>query len=613
MKTMKAIKRMILSLYQDTPIVRKFMFSSFVLSLIPLILMSLLFYSRFRQIMRNEVASSYELVASQYGSNLENKINIYNNLIDSIVVNGTLQNVFSKQDEYSMRDTIDVWRLFYREIDNLIYAKNPQEIYSIMLYAKGDNFPRDGMHLSNYKQVEEEDWFIETFRQRKPFYYYQRKIEALNIDLVSFVKFIPNLNGNTYTQELGLIKIDLLAQEFFGVTQKSSAMESYDLFVLDSQDKIIYTNSTQEFPEEELAGTLQQSKVQSGHIILSSKYNNRIAVVDQNNSCNWKVCLMFQNNKLDQKFNDTYVFIFMILLMMLAFMILLTFLFTTAYSRRTNQLIRKIRNLGKGDLIVEDVIHGNDEIGTIDAAFNHMILSLNEQIDKNYIQWIAMQEAELKALQLQINPHFLYNTLESISGMASVKGCSDISKVSEKLGMMFRYSINKSGTELVTLNEEIQHVMNYFYIQNVRFGDTITPIIEISDDLKKCKIPRFILQPIVENSIIHGFAGNKRQGCIEISASAVESNLIIDIYDDGVGMSETQVNDLNEYINKIKTNLHEEHRSIGVKNVNTRIKLMFGEQYGLQIRSKPSAGTQVRIILPLNSRMEGKNVQSISD
>lgn len=611
---MKTIKRMILSLYQDTPIVRKFMLSSFVLSLIPLILMSVLFYSRFRQIMRNEVASSYELVASQYVSSLENKINIYNSLLDSIVVNGTVQNVFSKQDEYSMRDTIDIWRLFYREIDNLIYAKNPQEIYSIMLYAKGDKFPRDGMHLSNYKQVAEEQWFIETFQKRKPFYYYQHKVDALNIDLLSFVKFIPNLNGNTYTQELGLIKIDLLAHEFFGVTQKNAAMEAYDLFVLDSEGKMIYSNSTLQFPEEELKETINQSNGQSGHTILSSKYNNRIAVADKISSCDWRVCLIFQNNKLDQKFNDTYVFIFIILLIMLAFMILLTFLFTTAYSKRTNRLIRKIKNIEKGDLSVTEVIHGNDEIGTIDTAFNHMIISLNEQIDKNYIQWIAMQEAELKALQFQINPHFLYNTLESISGMAAIKGCSDISKVSEKLGMMFRYSINKSGTQLVTLNEEIQHVMNYFFIQNVRFGDTITPIIEITDCLKKIKIPRFILQPIVENSIIHGFAGNKRQGCIEISASSSQNNLIIDIYDDGIGMSEKQVEDLNAYISQIKTVLHDDkHRSIGIKNVNTRIKLMFGEQYGLQIHSKPSAGTQVRIILPLNGRMEGKNVQSISD
>ncbi|SHO48313.1 sensor histidine kinase [Anaerocolumna xylanovorans] len=609
---MKTIKRMILSLYQDTPIVRKFMLSSFVLSLIPLILMSVLFYSRFRQIMRNEVASSYELVASQYVSNLENKINIYNSLIDSIVVNGTVQNVFSKQDKYSVKDTIDIWRLFYREIDNLIYAKNPQEIYSIMLYAKSDKFPRDGMHLSNYEQVADEQWFVETFRQRKPIYDYQYTVDALNIDLLSFVKFIPNLNGNTYTKELGLIKIDLLAHEFFGVSQKNAAMEAYDLFVLNPESEIIYTNSDQVFPEEELTDMINPSRGQSGHIILSPEYSNRIAVVDNINGCNWKVCLIFQNNKLDQKFNDTYVFIFMILLIMLAFMILLTFLFTTAYSRRTNQLIKKIKKIGKGDLSVKDVIYGNDEIGMIDAAFNHMIISLNEQIDKNYIQWIAMQEAELKALQLQINPHFLYNTLESISGMASIKGCPDISKVSEKLGMMFRYSINKSGTELVALNEEIQHVMNYFYIQNVRFGDTITPVIEIPDDLKRSKIPRFILQPIVENSIIHGFEGNKRQGCIEISATSAEDNLIIDIYDDGVGMSEKQVDDLNEYISQIKTVLHEEeNRSIGVKNVNTRIRLMFGEQYGLQIRSKLSAGTQVRIILPLNSRMEGKNVQSI--
>lgn len=609
MQIMKTIKKIIVSLYQDTPIVRKFMFSSFILSLIPLTLMSVLFYSRFRQIMRNEVASSYELVAFQYVSNLENKINIYNSLIDSIAVNGTVQNVFARQDEYSIRDTIDMWRLFYREIDNLIYAKNPQEIYSIMLYAKGDKFPRDGMHLSNYKQVADEQWFIETFKQRAPFYYYQYTVEALNIDLLSFVKFIPNLNGSTYTNELGLIKIDLLAQEFFGVTQKNVALATYDLFVIDSTGEFIYANSAQTFPEKELTDRMKNFTEKTGHFILSSEYGNRIAVINSIKSTDWTICIIFQNDQLEEKFNDTYAFIFVILLIMLAFMTLLTFLFTTAYSKRTNQLIKKIKNIGKGDLSVKDVIYGKDEIGTIDAAFNHMILSLNSQIDKNYIQWIAMQEAELKALQFQINPHFLYNTLEAISGMASIKGCPDISKISEKLGMMFRYSINKSGTDLVTLNEEIQHVMNYFYIQNVRFGNTITPIIEVPSRLERCKIPRFILQPIVENSIIHGFEGNKRHGCIEISVRSLENNLVIGVYDDGIGMSEKQVDALNAYINPMKTVLHEyEQRSIGVKNVNTRIKLMFGEQYGLQISSKPSAGTQVHIILPMNSRLEEKNV-----
>lgn len=595
---MKLFKNIIDKFNQDTSIMHKFIIFSVTLIVVPVFMMSIIFFNRFHQILRDEVGASYELVASQYADGIENKLITYQNLLSTIGSNGIVQDIFQHQDKYRKKDTIDMWHRFSKEIDNQIYAKNTNEIQSIVLFARNSEFPRDGIHLSNYAQVESEDWFATVFDQVGAFSYFHYTTLVFNTDLISIVRNIPNLGEGAYTEELGLIRIELLSKEFFTLQGEGSKKHAYDLYVLDEKNELIYMSS--KTPVNEVS--LKEALLQSGNNIASDRFKGYITVGKQIKSSNWSVIMLFSDKELGQKVRATGLYIFVVMFIMLIVLVGLMILFTTTFSKRAKRLANKIKNIEEGDLQITEIVEGKDEIGTIDSSFNHLILRLGEQIKQNYIQRIETREAELRAMQFQINPHFLYNTLEAISGMAAVNGTPDISNVCERLGMMFRYSINKGGSLLVELKDEIQHLENYFYIQNLRFSNSITVVIDIPETLMYCKIPKFILQPLVENIIIHGFENQNKKGFIELSARVEGPNLYIDLYDDGKGMSEQQVEDLNIYINKIDNiNLEEKNRSIGIRNVNIRIKLIFGEQYGLQISSILNKGTQVRIILPLGS------------
>lgn len=604
---MRFLKRLIKKLYQDTRFSEKFIASIICLVIIPLAVLSVVFYLKFQQIIENEVSVSYEQVVSQYASQIENKFTLYRNLMDTIAVNGVVQDIFFRQNEIKTKDTIEISRRFSREIENQIFAKNTREIYSIMLYALNGEFPSDGLHTGNISQVRNEPWYPEMIAQAKTRQSFFYTIKALDLNLVSLARPIPDLVGSQFTRELGYVKVDLLAKNFFSLEGQDTNAAGYGIFLADHTGKLVYSENGAEFPmadQSDLPAILSQD---SGRMTLKNA-NNRMLVYRRIAGSNLTVFMLFQNNELEAKIRDTGLFILLLVALILTVLTGLTILFSRVFTRRTDLLIEKINRIENGDLDVMAPINGNDEIGIIDTHFTRMVLRLNELISENYIQRIEKREAELKALQFQINPHFLYNTLESISSMAAVYDCREIGIISEKLGTMFRYSINKERSEFVTLSQEIQHIQNYFYIQKVRFGNSFTAIVEVPDRLLRCKVLRFILQPIIENSIIHGFSDRAGQGCIEVSAAVEDDNLAISIYDDGKGMAEEQVIKLNAYINEADNKAIDGSReSIGIKNVNTRIKLVCGSQYGLLIKSRLNVGTQVKIVMPLYDRDGGKS------
>jgi two-component system sensor histidine kinase YesM len=214
------------------------------------------------------------------------------------------------------------------------------------------------------------------------------------------------------------------------------------------------------------------------------------------------------------------------------------------------------------------------------------------------------KHAEYLALQNQINPHFLYNTLEGIRSDALNEGVENIASIIESLAVYFRYTISKID-KLVTLDEELANLDNYLVIQNYRFGDRIS-MIEIFDDCDRSigshLIPKLILQPFIENSIIHGLEEKVGPGLIKIIFSITEELLLITIEDDGVGISEIKLKELNYNLNTLSSLKEEENTrgGIAIKNVNNRIKLLFGEKFGIKIRSIKNFGTSVDIVLPLN-------------
>lgn len=227
--------------------------------------------------------------------------------------------------------------------------------------------------------------------------------------------------------------------------------------------------------------------------------------------------------------------------------------------------------------------------------------SRDESLEKEYASDILNKQAELDALQSQINPHFLYNTLDSIRGQALAEGVEDVADMTEALSTFFRYSISNRNN-VVTLEEELENVRNYFMIQQFRFNNRfrLQMLPFPRRLLETCRLPKLTLQPILENTILHGMEGKIGPGTITIRLEETASHTVITISDDGAGMNE-------ETLLRLQSKLRGEEpvalkrskgSGIALPNVNRRIKLLFGGEYGLRVMSTLGLGTDVEIWLP---------------
>lgn len=222
----------------------------------------------------------------------------------------------------------------------------------------------------------------------------------------------------------------------------------------------------------------------------------------------------------------------------------------------------------------------------------------NQQVIK-----LTNRQAQYLALQNQINPHFLYNTLEAIRSDALAEGLDTVATTTEALATFFRYTISNVD-KLVTLEEELCNAENYFAIQNYRFGDKIGMTIindEKEQNLLNCLIPKLTLQPIIENAIIHGIENKIGKGLLRIQIETDGMRLLVSIIDDGIGMSEETLSHLNQKLLHLEGRINEKSSEGGIAlvNVNNRIKLLFGEVYGLSVSSIEYFGTRVDVTLPL--------------
>lgn len=264
-------------------------------------------------------------------------------------------------------------------------------------------------------------------------------------------------------------------------------------------------------------------------------------------------------------------------------------------------------------------IHGKtyqefiDNIGTLAPGLSGAIERLDELLDRQRVIQLSTKQAEFLALQNQINPHFLYNTLDAIRGDALCIGAENIADITEALSTFFRYTITDTKN-LVTLQQELDNVDNYFKIQKYRFGEKLSLTVNMKDDeetLMQMRCPKLFLQPIVENAIFHGIEKKSENGQISIDIEIVDDTLHVDISDNGMGMEEQKLLQLNEQLRRASVGyiMEDDKRKkggIALKNVCRRIKLLFGEDYGLHVSSIIDLGTKVEIVLPAVWKNEEK-------
>lgn len=266
-----------------------------------------------------------------------------------------------------------------------------------------------------------------------------------------------------------------------------------------------------------------------------------------------------------------------------------------------------IGNIGAS---IKNIVEGNLEINNVRKkpglflSYYDDLSSMTEKlkllIKNEYAANILRKQAELNAMQSQINPHFLYNTLESIRGQAITEGVTNIERMTKALANLFRYSISKKGN-MVTLSEEIKNAENYLTIQQYRFNNKFVVQNSIEPDTLEHRVPKLIIQPLIENAIQHGLETKIGKGTILLKGYKTQSRLIFSIEDDGVGIEENKLKLINEALEKGSEidRLSEGKTSIGLINVHLRIRMMFGNEYGLKIYSTIGSGTKAEVTLPL--------------
>ncbi|WP_458783750.1 sensor histidine kinase [Vallitalea sediminicola] len=596
---LRGIYRTISQRIRNIKIFYKLMWYIIFIGMIPIITFSISSYNNTHKQVEHQLFQSSEQLFNKYIDGIQFKLSVYENLTWGIIVNDSVQKILSEVDRWQQKDVNEVHEKISKNIDIMYKSKRVNGIYNIMLYSLDPNFPRDGHSVSNISRISQEPWGEEINIDSKETISFFYDVPTLDDNIVSIVRPIIDITSENWNI-IGLLKIDILDRELFGLNTKVNNDYKNSLYILDDKNELVYYEGDLQYKEDGLQ-TINSMHTENNTLTYREVLDNKDVVFYKKvDRYNWRVFFVTHYSSIYEVIeNETNgIVIYGIIVTLLV--ILITIVFSKKFSSRIQILYKKMLKVQKGDLEITDNVIGEDEIGELNNYFNGSIEKIKSLIRENYIEKIEKREAELVALQFQINPHFLYNTLESINYIAEIYDCNEISIMSQKLGEMFRYSLNKDSEEFVMLYQEENHIRNYIDIQNIRFDDKYDIISNVSEEINKYKILKFILQPIVENSIKYGFR-NKEKGVIKIEASVINNYLIMTVTDDGLGIDGEMLLEINEFINDMSFNLDQSHgKSIGLRNVNLRIKMTCGEAYGIKIKSVIGEGTKVIYKLPIN-------------
>lgn len=279
----------------------------------------------------------------------------------------------------------------------------------------------------------------------------------------------------------------------------------------------------------------------------------------------------------------------------LVLLLILMLVIPRSISKPIAQLSSVTRQVAKGDLTARSNVEVGGEVGELSYNFNVMIDKINELLAQVTNEQIRLRKAELELLQSQINPHFLYNTLDTIVWLAEGSDQKAVVSMVQSLSEFFKTSLNQ-GKEIVTIAEEIKHARSYLEIQHVRYQDILEYEINIPESLYQCWIPKITIQPLIENALYHGIKNQRGMGKITVTGAEVDGHCEIYVKDNGKGMTPERLKQVHE---KITDNRQVGGEIFGLSNVNERIQLKFGKEYGIVVDSVLDQGTEIVVKLPM--------------
>ena len=607
---MKFIRKCKLFYLYDMKMEYKLLLSHLTLSVLAILLLTTLLYTNSAGILERKLLNSAEATSEKIILSLENIIQKYDNMTYSFSMMETVTDIYSHPGpdyDYSSirKDRTDFENAMFSCIP--VQIRNSVPDCDIRVYFQ-DSFPyfNNASRYFTYSSIEEEDWFkrvYSTYRQNRSSFFILSSQElsgekSEDTPYMSIARVMPD--KNYYPSPLAILRLDFPESYLNEAINPNNFDNALTFLVSDETNRLVSLSSAS---TESLYRELTLSRPVPDSDTLDSWHRYRLDGTDyfviRQTLPSYPLTLitMLPSKSLLSEYYLHRNFTFLIGGILLVFCLFLSTVLAKTMSGRIIRLTSRMKQVKKGELISlpSSIIQGKDEIGELTSTYNYMIHAMEDLIEKEYLLGQETKNAELKILQAQINPHFLYNTLDMIQWFAEEGMLSQIEESVSSLATFYRLSLS-NGKEFISLREEMEHVRSYIRLQRLRFPDTFLYKEELDEGLLDYLLPKTTLQPLVENAITHGLQESKRiPGHLLIKIEKEEGkNIRISILDDGAGMKKPPRTTPNG-----GTSRENSGHGFGIPNVSSRLTLLYGPGYGVVFEQNIPEGTIAIVRIPI--------------
>ena len=607
---MKFIRKCKLFYLYDMKMEYKLLLSHLTLSVLAILLLTTLLYTNSAGILERKLLNSAEATSEKIILSLENIIQKYDNMTYSFSMMETVTDIYSHPGpdyDYSSirKDRTDFENAMFSCIP--VQIRNSVPDCDIRVYFQ-DSFPyfNNASRYFTYSSIEEEDWFkrvYSTYRKNRSSFFILSSQElsgekSEDTPYMSIARVMPD--KNYYPSPLAILRLDFPESYLNEAINPNNFDNALTFLVSDETNRLVSLSSAS---TESLYRELTLSRPVPDSDTLDSWHRYRLDGTDyfviRQTLPSYPLTLitMLPSKSLLSEYYLHRNFTFLIGGILLVLCLFLSTVLAKTMSGRIIRLTSRMKQVKKGELISlpSSIIQGKDEIGELTSTYNYMIHAMEDLIEKEYLLGQETKNAELKILQAQINPHFLYNTLDHVQWFAEEGMLSQIEESVSSLATFYRLSLS-NGKEFISLREEMEHVRSYIRLQRLRFPDTFLYEEELDEGLLDYLLPKTTLQPLVENAITHGLQESKRiPGHLLIKIEKEEGkNIRIRILDDGAGMKKPPRTTPNG-----GTSRENSGHGFGIPNVSSRLTLLYGPGYGVVFEQNIPEGTIAIVRIPI--------------
>ena len=560
-----------------------------VISISITLILGIVMYIRFSAVNRQETIQTAQTLMEQTGETLEDYLVSMRQISDTVYYNVIKDGAFPDQDQNIQKGM------------NLLYEANRDNLRTIAIYNSYGSLMAAEPVASQKEDpdVTSQDWYKQAVEEMENMHFSTPHIQNLFDDgsmryywVISLSRAV-DLTDNGDSQ-MGVLLVDMDYSSISRMLQQINASDNGQYYYLcDSSGEIIY-HPRQIQISEGIAN--ENNDTESGYKdgVYDEMFEgeHRKVIVNTISYTGWKLVDVIPYSTFTSGMLNMRYFVGMLMLLTAMMLVVINRVVSVGISRPILRLNDSVREYEAGEK-PEIYIGGSLEIRHLGYSIQKSYEQIDSLMKKIVLEQNERRKSELDALQSQINPHFLYNTLESITWMIEGERNDEAAFMITQLARLFRISLSK-GRTVITVADELQHARSYMNIQKIRYKNAFSVVFDVDQEVCSCCTVKLILQPILENAINYGVSGMDDCGEIRVTGRLEDGNVILSVTDNGIGMSEEQV----ALILTDSSRMHKRGSGVGLVNVNNRIRLLFGGEYGLTVESEPDEGTTVSVRIP---------------